>query len=306
MKTWVLLIILIFLVTITIYYRSESTENFTENFADVSGISTLSQISNEAISNIASVYNDKDMKLNKLQITQDLNVDGNAAVRGSYIVAGKDKSEWVLHTPNDDRRGIWIARKDANNWNWDKSLSYDTNTFTVNGNQTVSGNISGNILENKSCDFILGKGCDRGSSGNSRALVKDTNSQLVVNYGNDFTGGTRIDGNLNVGGVLYEKVIIIAPVAWARSEFVKKIKDGGYFKNKPDGTLLKFLFVHPGADLNMENTANTNRWFWYGQAIKYGKQFLLYELQPEHGNPRGVPDPQKNTSNDLSWRGDIE
>lgn len=292
MLTLILLVIFIFLIILTLYYPTEPIEHF----ADVSN-----PLSNEAIANIASVYNDKDMKLNKLQLTQDLNVDGNAFVKGGYSVLGKDKSEWVLHTPNDDRRGIWIARKDNNDWNWGKSLSYDTNTFTVNGaNQTVSGNISGNSLENRSCDFILGKQCDRGTSGNSRALVKDVGSQLVINYANDFTGGTRIDGNLNMGGILYEKVIIIAPVAWDRSEMVKKIKEGGYFKNKPDGTLLKFLFVHPGADLKMDNP---DRWFWFGQAIKYGKQFLLYEIQPEHG---GIPDPQKNTSNDLSWRGDID
>jgi hypothetical protein len=39
----------------------------------------------------------------------------------------------------------------------------------------------------------------RGSGG--RALVHDTGNVLAINFAGDFTGGTRIDGNLTVGGI---------------------------------------------------------------------------------------------------------
>ena len=41
-------------------------------------------------------------------------------------------------------------------------------------------------------------GCGRGDGG--RALVHDGGDTLAINYAGDFSGGTRIDGNLNVGG----------------------------------------------------------------------------------------------------------
>ena len=44
----------------------------------------------------------------------------------------------------------------------------------------------------------------RGNTGVSRALVKDHNATLTINYAGDFTGGTRVDGpGLGVGGVNY-------------------------------------------------------------------------------------------------------
>jgi len=44
----------------------------------------------------------------------------------------------------------------------------------------------------------------RGNSGLSRALVKDHNTTLAINYAGDFAGGTRIDGpGLGIGGMNY-------------------------------------------------------------------------------------------------------
>jgi|APGre2960657404_1045060.scaffolds.fasta_scaffold00001_11 hypothetical protein len=69
----------------------------------------------------------------------------------------------------------------------------------------IQGNIkSSNNIENGGMDFKLGTRdqATRGNSGNSRALVKDAAATLVVNYANDFIGGTRVDGNLSVTGSL--------------------------------------------------------------------------------------------------------
>ena len=53
-------------------------------------------------------------------------------------------------------------------------------------------------------DFILGSTdqSTRGNSGSSRALIKDTNSILALNYAGDFTGGVRVDSKISVGGTI--------------------------------------------------------------------------------------------------------
>lgn len=68
-------------------------------------------------------------------------------------------------------------------------------TVDVSGTMRATGTIT-----NGGFDFILGTTdqSSRGNSGASRALVKDGGNVLDVNYGNDFTGGTRI-GSLTNG-----------------------------------------------------------------------------------------------------------
>lgn len=64
-------------------------------------------------------------------------------------------------------------------------------------NPTTNLHAWGNIT-NGGYDFVLGNTnqVDRGNSGNSRALIKDSSATLVVNFGGDFGGGVRIDGSL--------------------------------------------------------------------------------------------------------------
>jgi hypothetical protein len=52
-------------------------------------------------------------------------------------------------------------------------------------------------------DFALGAGDNsRGDTGPSRALVKDNDGVLAINYANDFKGGVRVDSNLNIKGAV--------------------------------------------------------------------------------------------------------
>ncbi len=53
------------------------------------------------------------------------------------------------------------------------------------------------VITNGGFDFILGNfdQTNRGNSGASRALVKDANSTLVLNYAGDFGGGVQIQGS---------------------------------------------------------------------------------------------------------------
>jgi hypothetical protein len=77
-----------------------------------------------------------------------------------------------------------------------------TNRSVSVGGLTSAGSVTAAGLVNSGFDFVLGNGdqSSRGNSGASRALVKEGGNVLVLNYGNDFSGGTRVGGNLSVSG----------------------------------------------------------------------------------------------------------
>lgn len=117
----------------------------------------------------------------------------------------------------------------------------------------------------------------------------------------NMAGNSKITGNLTVTGQMTpfsEQINVIYPIQWDQATWIKYITDKNFFnKSMPDGTLLKFLFVHPG---NM-NLNDPYRWARYGHAVKLGNQFLYGDIQ-SHEN---FPNPAKNLSNDSSWRGNI-
>lgn len=80
-----------------------------------------------------------------------------------------------------------------------KLVLRDTNG-SIKANDITS---TGSVIDG-GFEFILGNAdqASRGNSGASRALVKGMGSTLVVNYNNDFTGGTIINSNLEVKGDL--------------------------------------------------------------------------------------------------------
>lgn len=69
---------------------------------------------------------------------------------------------------------------------------------------TIWNSTNTNVSSPGSFDFKMGFNdqVSRGSSGTSRALVKESGSVLTVNYQGDFTGGVKVDSNLNVAGTL--------------------------------------------------------------------------------------------------------
>ncbi|QIG59528.1 hypothetical protein [Dishui Lake phycodnavirus 2] len=75
-------------------------------------------------------------------------------------------------------------------------LAFEAFEFIVNGKLRVT-----NSVENRAFDFLLGTGdqTSRGDTGSSRALVKDGGEVLSINYGEDFEGGTFIQGALSKG-----------------------------------------------------------------------------------------------------------
>ena len=129
-------------------------------------------------------------------------VNGGVHTRGNMpVLLGDDaNNQFVLHTPQDGRRALYLAPRklDNSDWDWGSALSmdYKNHTISTNGNYFVAQ--SG--MASQGCDFVLGQNCGRGDSGPSRALVKDQGPQLVINYANDFKAGTRIDGDLYLFG----------------------------------------------------------------------------------------------------------
>ena len=83
----------------------------------------------------------------------------------------------------------------------------DTATLNMVGKINKDGllettTISANHITDKGFEFHLGNGdqVSRGDSGYSRAIIKDASNTLAINYANDFTGGTRIDSKVGIGG----------------------------------------------------------------------------------------------------------
>lgn len=64
-------------------------------------------------------------------------VVGDMRVHGTNIILGgaQDKNRWILHAPNDDRRGLWIAPGNgSDNWDWGKATSMFSNGVLGIGN----------------------------------------------------------------------------------------------------------------------------------------------------------------------------
>ena len=83
----------------------------------------------------------------------------------------------------------------------------DTSPILVTPNIGVATGTSlslSGVLVNGGFDFVLGNTdqSSRGNSGQSRAMVKDATSKLVINFANDFTGGVDIQSALSVTGLV--------------------------------------------------------------------------------------------------------
>jgi hypothetical protein len=122
------------------------------------------------------------------------------------------------------------------------TLAWDHNNIYVKGNVIQSAN-----------DFKLGyKNIERGDSGESRALVKDTGNILKINFSGDFAGGTAVDGpilNVNSGNLKIGK--------WT----IKNVGDDLQFINKDNigvATITNDGNIKMGTQLQMANEWTIN------------------------------------------------
>jgi hypothetical protein len=169
-----------------------------------------------------------------------------------------------------------------------KALSGDItiNSLSTNGNITMKGS-----------DFVLGKGNNaRGDTGPSRALVKGDGGQLVVNYGNDFKGGVKIDSDLKVNGKIKNRGFV-GPYQMRFYGHDNKCADvgqnNGFGILKCDDTNKNQQFYtnsNTGQILNAENnkcldTNGGNKWAWIACNDGQNQQFWRKEhlLQWKNG-----------------------
>lgn len=109
----------------------------------------------EAIQALASIYNTSNAVLGNLEVN-NLTVRGTANVAadmviGNDIVLNKPSNKWIIHTPNDARKSLFIAPRGATDWDWPNSYSYNNN-----GDMTVSGAISTGKDINVGNNLVLG------------------------------------------------------------------------------------------------------------------------------------------------------
>ena len=173
------------------------------------------------------------------------------------------------------------------------------NNINISGKATIPTMTSNNITASagiKGDTLTANSGAISGSFKTGSLTAGNT-----VLGATNMTGNSKITGDLTITGQVTpfnEQINVVYPIQWDQSIWIKHISDKNYFnRNMPDGTLLKFLFVHPG---NM-NASDPNRWVRYGHAVKLGKQFLYANIQSHEE----FPNPANNTSSDLSWRGNI-
>jgi Siphovirus protein of unknown function (DUF859) len=145
----------------------------------------------------------KSIGVNKFPTNNNsLEIGGNVHLSGLYEYKwadgigriGRNQNGWVFFGNNT--AGRWLRFPD----NGDPSFSH--------GLETGGHLKSGGELHIKGFDLRLGyENDDRGDTGGSRALVKENGGKLTINFRGDFYGGTHIQSDLKVDGVIMSKNI---------------------------------------------------------------------------------------------------
>ncbi len=129
-------------------YWSKSTEHMADVSLDTNIKEAIKQVYNadvEAIRNLSEVASK--LQAGGLTIPGNLTVTGNILSKGNMAVEGgnfnlgnKDKDQWILHAPADDRGLLSISRVQRDgNVNWSNGLTLLT---SADGTQNVGGNFN--------------------------------------------------------------------------------------------------------------------------------------------------------------------
>ena len=181
----------------------------------VTGITTTKDIYVSGISTFnGNSYISGNLGIGSESPTAKLDVNGSAKVKGNLTVTNGDlyitrtdtaAGDIIANGGTDGIFGIYNTTNSGSIYLTTKnSGGTPNNTITLNSSSaTVNGslNATGNITDG-GFDFALGTSdqSSRGNSGPSRALVKDSNATLVVNFAGDFGGGVRVDSKVSVSG----------------------------------------------------------------------------------------------------------
>ncbi len=157
--------------------------------------------------------------------SETVEIVGNVVFGASKIAPQTIDTKWIFHTRGDGKN-LFIAPRHPNDqgWDWPKQTRLDGE-----GNMYISGalginrenpiyrlDVGGNFRAGTDTNFFAFNGSDvslkdinRGDNGHARALVHGGGNILIINYDQDFLGGTRIgksffvkDDNASVQGKL--------------------------------------------------------------------------------------------------------
>ena len=136
---------------------------------------------------------------------------GDYQPKGNYQLAGDYQPKGNYALKSDIPQAANFAAKGdlaAFQLKGDYAVKGDLAAFQPKGDYALKSDIKvvpAGIEYNKQVDFVLGKDIapERGQVGPARALVRDGNSALTINYAGDFTGGVNIQGpRVNVAKTL--------------------------------------------------------------------------------------------------------
>ena len=102
---------------------------------------------------IESGINTNYVDTSKLNVSNNIDVKNNAYV-GKNIIIGNEGNKWILHSPDDNRKSLFIAPFVNGKWDWSKQLHIKSDGIVL---QDGNLNIKGNIISNKSLNVKGGK-----------------------------------------------------------------------------------------------------------------------------------------------------
>lgn len=258
----IITIIILLVMTLMIFLTCEK-KHVQENFS-----------SDEAIQNIASLYNQANLTVTNFTSTGNTTLKGNAS--GATHFPYTDGNNYLTSNNNILRGGPTTIQ---GNLNVDNAAiikgSLSAGTANFNGPSDVGGTCF-NCAGTDSANYISGR----------QNIIRGGPTTVQSNL--------QVDGSANFNKGI-QSIVLDAP-DWRTPAFVNQIKSGNYFsRNSPDGTTLRFFFIFPS-----KGASNTH--VWHGVAVKLGQQFLLYEITPQHTN---VGNLWSSSSNNGDWRGNL-
>jgi hypothetical protein len=173
------------------YWAASGTDIYNTNTGNV-GIGMASPASKLEVSGNVAVIGGNQLTIYSLGNLASTNYEGlffKSSATSQRITSG-----WS---------GTGVARPIVFDFNGTEKMriTSDGNVGIGTTGLTEKLEVAGNI-KMTGTDFLLDNSGRRGGAGGAyrRALVHDVGDTLVINYAGDYTGGTRIDGNLTVGG----------------------------------------------------------------------------------------------------------
>ncbi len=180
-----IIIIIIIIITIILHKKYDYFASLSQN--------------EEAISNIAGLFNTGNATISNMTVTNSL------ASNGQTVLLGPNNNNWSIQTPNNTKIIEFIPGNGSGGWNYSKfaQLDVNSNNFNVGGLNTNLGgslNVTGPIAANSinlNSLFTINKGTNSPDSAN---IVIGDGTGWGINFQN--TKGTNV-GRVDDQGVLY-------------------------------------------------------------------------------------------------------